>query len=369
MNFEFSADQHELQNQLSRQLADAFPIARVMRVLEGDLAERKLMWREFVELGYLGMAIPENYGGVGYGYLELCLMAQEIGRLGIPVPMLSNIYLAAEAIVQFGSEQQKQNWLPKILSGEVNATFAWSEDDNGQAPDVINCQLDSGLLSGVKTPVPDTDMADIAVVVANGRNGELALCLVNLKQQGVSLQPLEVIDEASPHASISFDGAMAEVLGGVAVDLDRLFNRAAVLLAFDQVGGAQQCLEMSKSYAAERFVFGRAIASYQVLKHKMVDMYVFNELALSHGYFAAWALENDADELAQAAAGVRLAAIKAYEYAAAETIQIHGGVGYTWEYPCHIYFKRSRIAAASLGGKRRWQNKLVSSLIESGATI
>jgi len=352
MNFEFSAEQRELQNQINRHFSEAFPIERIMQVMDCDQAERKAIWQEFTAMGYQGMTIAEAYGGVGASYYELCLMAQEIGRFALPVPMLSSLYLATEAITLYGSEQQRHTYLPQLASGDISACFVGT---NGSE---LRCA--NGLISGRHLPVADADLAQIAIVLATNEAGEAHYYVVDITQQAVTQKTVEVIDGAWPHSELRLTDAKAELLPGNGRNMREVIDRAAVLLAFEQIGGAQQCLDMAKTYALERQAFGRAIGSYQALKHKMVDIYVANEMALSHAYFAAWALANNAPELPKAAAAVRLAASKAFDEASAENIQIHGGVGFTWEYPCHIYLKRARQQALVLGSRRQWTKQLVS---------
>ena len=182
---------------------------------------------------------------------------------------------------------------------------------------------------------------------------------------GVARHRIETVDPTRSHARIEFDNASAELLGqpGEGWRLcETLFDRAAVLFAFEQVGGAQACLDMGTDYAKGRFAFGRAIGSYQAIKHKLVDMYVAIELARANAYYGAWALGTDAAELPVAAAAARVAASEAFNHAARENIQTHGGMGFTWEYDCHLYYRRAKLLSLALGGERRWKDRLISQL-------
>lgn len=371
MNFEFSEDQRALQDQVARHLREAFPLTRTMAVMDADPAEktrlRRAMWQEFAAMGYLATALPEVYGGIGCGYLELCLMAEEFGRAALPVPMLSAVYTAMEALLLYGSASQQQRWLPLLATGERTATLAFAEPGCAGLPRQPGCTFVDGKVTGRKSPVSDLDLADLAVVLVALADGSRAWALVDLQQAAVSTQPLTMIDEAWPHGELILAAAAAELLVGegdaaALPPLERVYQRAAIVAAFEQIGGAGQALEQAREYALQRQAFGQPIGAYQAIKHKLVDMYVARELALSHAYFGAWALANDAAELARAAAGAHLAATRAYELCAAENIQIHGGVGFTWEYPCHVYFKRSRLLALYFGGERCWKEWYVDSL-------
>jgi alkylation response protein AidB-like acyl-CoA dehydrogenase len=359
MNFEFSEDQRQLADQVGRHLREAFPIERVKAVLDGNLAERKAMWQECAAMGYLATALPEEYSGVGCGYLELCLLAQEFGRAALPVPMLSSVYGAMEALLLYGSAAQKAQWLPLLASGARTATLAFAEPGWAGLPGHCTCSVADGRISGVKTPVSDTDLADVAVVLVSTASGAQAWAIVDLLQSSVQQQPVAMLDEAWPHSTITFTGASAELLPGNGLPVERVYQHAAILAAFEQVGGAGQALEQARTYALERYAFGQPIAAYQGIKYKLVDMYVARELALSQAYFGAWALQNNAAGLPRAAAGAHLAATRAYELCATENIQIHGGVGFTWEYSCHVYFKKSRMLALYFGGERAWKEAYV----------
>jgi acyl-CoA dehydrogenase len=241
-------------------------------------------------------------------------------------------------------------------------------------PKNIRTSFKVGKLSGRKTAVIDGADADFAVVLARSSDepGErgLALALVDLKAPGVTRRPQDSIDPSRKHAEIAFDGAAAEALGkpGEGWTLaSRALDRAAILFAFEQIGGADTCLAMAKDYAITRYAFGRPIGSYQAIKHKLADMYVNTELARSNAYYGAWALLTDARELPLAAAAARVSATQAFDYAAKESTQTHGGIGYTWEMDCHLYYKRSRELGLVVGSQRSWKDRLVAELETSNA--
>jgi alkylation response protein AidB-like acyl-CoA dehydrogenase len=216
----------------------------------------------------------------------------------------------------------------------------------------------------------DGDVADFAVVVAGeAHSGRAGLFLVDLTGPGVTRTSITTVDPTRSHARLVFDGAAAESLGAPGAGwplVERLLDRAAVLVAFEQLGGAQAALDMARDYALGRFAFGRQIASFQAIKHKLADMYVGVELARSNAYYGAWALSKNAPELPVAAATARVAATEAYYQNAKENIQVHGGMGFTWEFDCHLHYRRAKLTALMLGSARRWKDLLVTRL-EAGA--
>ncbi len=369
MNFDFSDDQKFLKEQARKFLSEQCPTSVARGVLEGDQSYDEKLWNAIVEMGWTGTTIPEQYGGLGLGHLELCVIAEELGRAIAPVPFSSSVYLATEALLQAGSEEQKQSYLPKLATGEAIGTFAYAETAQQTMPKNIQVSADGGKLNGTKIAVPDGDIATFAVVAAktsnDGTERAISLFLVDLNGPGVTRERVTSLDPSRSQATITFDGAPADPLGATGEGWQTskdVLDRAAILTAFEQVGGADVCLDMAKNYALERYAFGRLIGSYQAIKHKLADMYIHTELARSNAYYGAWALHTNAAELPTAAAGARVAAIKAGTYAAEETIQTHGGVGYTWEYDCHLFYKRARLLSVNLGSARVWKDKLVAQL-------
>jgi alkylation response protein AidB-like acyl-CoA dehydrogenase len=364
VNFDFSDEQKQLREEARRFLADRCPTTAVRAVLEGSHSYDKALWKGLAEMGFLGAAIPEEYGGVGLGHLELCVIAEELGRALAPVPMASSIYLAAEALMSAGSEDQKSSWLPRLASGEAIGTFALAEGVGRVAEDTIHASVSGGKLSGIKAPVADGDIADVAIVAARS-GGQVGLFLVDLSGPGVARETLDSIDPSRGQARLTFDGAPAEPLGA-AGDGWRIaagiLDRAAVLMAFEQVGGADRALEMGRDYALERMAFGRQIGSFQAIKHMLADMYVAATLARSNAYYGAWALSTGSPELPVAAATARVSATDAYQHCAKNNIQVHGGMGFTWAFDCHLFYRRSNALALALGSKSTWEDLLIDRL-------
>lgn len=371
MNFEFSQEQNLLREQAASLLRDKCPPETVRRILEGDESYDADLWKQIVDLGWTATTIPEQFGGIGLSHLEVCVIAEELGRAVAPVPYSSSVYLATEALLLAGSPAQKETWLPKLAAGEVIGTFALAEGPGRPTPASLATSASGSQLTGSKPAVPDGDIADIAVVVAKSGAGDGAsLYLVDLSGSGVTRSPVTTIDPSRSHANIELEGADAELLGtdgegwGLA---QRLLDRAAILFAWEQVGGSNAALEQAKEYALERFAFGRPIASFQAIKHKLANVYVKNTLARSNGYYGAWALSTDAPELSLAAATARVSATQAYYFASKENIQTHGGMGFTWEFNCQFYYRRAKLLSVNIGSESLWQDRLVTALEQRNA--
>lgn len=361
MNFDFSDDQRLLADQVQRFLDEHCSTAKVREVLEHPPRFAPGVWQGLMDMGLIGTAVPQAYGGTGAGYAELCLVAQQIGAHIAPVPFGSTVYLIAEALLRFGSEAQKEAWLPKICTGAVKGALATVESLQQLDPQQIKASVSNGVLNGRKLLVADGSIADLYLVLAF-EDGDLGLYLVPAGE-GVVATAVDSIDLSRDVAEVSFDAAAAQCLtrnGWQA--LQAVYERAAVLYAFEQLGGAQRALQMAVDYAQERFAFGRAIGSFQAIKHMLADMYVAMKLAESNCYYAAWALENDAPDLALAAATARVGATQAFQLCARDNIQVHGGMGFTWEFDCHLYYRRSNFLALELGGLSEWEARLVDAL-------
>ncbi len=364
MNFEFSEDSALLRDQARGFLRDKCDTKVLRRVLDGHEPYAAAVWQEMAGMGWLGAAIPEEYGGLGLGYEGLCVLAEELGRAVAPVPFASSIYLAAEAILAAGSETQKQALLPKLADGSLIGTFALAEGLGQPTAEGIHVRAVGGVLNGEKWPVTDGTIADFAIVVARGEGG-IGLYHVDLTGPGVARNTLRSIDPSRNQARIDLTGAKAERLGAAGDAwpiVERVLERAAILVAFEQVGGAEVCLHMARDYALQRFAFGRPIASFQAIKHKLADVYVALELARSNAYYGAWALSEGGAELPLAAAAARVSATEAYHLASKENIQTHGGVGFTWDFDCHLYYRRSKHLALAIGAAPFWKSRLVDQL-------
>jgi acyl-CoA dehydrogenase len=320
MNFDFSEDTGAMREEVRRILRDRFPRGAVRQAVDAGARFDREFWAMLGEMGWLGVAIPERFGGSELGYEALCMIAEEVGAALPPVPFLSTIF-AGEALTLFGSEAQRAKWLPRLASGEAIGCLALAGDD------------------AVKLPVVDGDIADIAVV---SRSDGLYL----VKLEGTAREKIETLDLIRTSVRLTLPAAMERLEGA---DVPRLLDRLAILVAFEQVGGTQAALDMAVGYAQERYAFGRAIASFQAIKHKLAEIYVALELARSNAYYGAWALEDeeDAARRRQRRADRREQGVQP------------GGAG---EYPCrmagwaspgradcHLYYRRARELALNLG--------------------
>src|SRR6202162_1855966 len=343
MNFDFSDEQKQLRDEARKFLAEKCPPKAVRPVLDDKEPYDREWWQGLADMGFLGVAIPEQFGGAGAGHLELCVIAEEMGRALAPVPFSSTVYLAAEASLLAGSDAQKQKWLPAIASGAAIGTLALFEGKGNPSPAGIKLSASGGSLNGVKKPVPDGAIADFAIVAARtgstGRDSDISLFLVDIK-----------------------DGR-----GEGWVVISQVLDRAAVLMAFEQVGGADRALEMGRDYALDRIAFGRPIGSFQAVKHMLADMYVSATLARSNCYYGAWALSTNASDLPEAAAAARISATQAFQHCAKNNIQVHGGMGFTWEFDCHLYYRRSNALALALGSLSYWEDALIARMRKRNA--
>ena len=352
MNFDLSDEQKMLADQARGMLAERTPFDHLRRLIDGGAEWDEALWRELAAMGFLGAAIGEAHGGLGMTALDLGVISEELGRANAAVTFFSSIVLAADAIALAGSDEQKARWLPGLASGDVIGCFAASEGPGPLLGAAVQCA--GGRISGAKHPVADAGVAHIAVVQCGD-----ALAIVELDQPGVTRTKLDSFDQLRAHYRIDFDGAAAELMP-VRGRLATLLDRAAVQAAFEAVGGAEACLAMGLAYVKDRPMFGRPLASYQAIKHKLADVAVGIELAKSNAYFGGWAADESPDDLPMAAAAARLSAITAFEMAARENLQVHGGIGYTFDANCHFYYRRERMLAVHIGNRAHWADRLIA---------
>jgi alkylation response protein AidB-like acyl-CoA dehydrogenase len=366
MNFDFSEDQKLVQKTARDYLDEHSGLELCRAVLESGRTHDADLWKGVAEMGWLGVAVPEEHGGAGMGYLELVLIAQELGRALAPIPFSSSVYLATEALLRFGSEQQQKQYLPRLVAGDLIGTGAFFEGPGDLDPSGFELKLRDGKLSGEKWPVPDGEVAGLAVTLARDAKGRMSMVLVDLEGSGITRTALQSIDPSRGQTKLAFRDAPAELLGdperGVA-QTEALLDRAALLLAFEQIGGADRALEITKDQIMGRYAFGRPVGSFQAVKHRMADLYCAIEIARSNAYYGAYTLDADLeDELSLAACSTRSAASDAYDLAAQEMIQFHGGVGFTWEYDCHLFYRRAKLLSVCLGSPGSWRDRLIARL-------
>lgn len=363
MRFSFTDEQTQFRDAVRRFLQDKAPIGEARRLMATESGYDRAVWQEAcVDLGLASIHIPERYGGLGFGYIELCIALEEMGRSLFCAPFFSSSVLAANAILNGASEQYKQELLQQIASGQRIATLAVAEHDGRwDEPSMrltasANGDGDVYRLNGAKNFVTDGAHADFIIVV--GRNpgtaasNGLSLYLVQGDSAGLTRRQLSVIDPTRKQAELKFSNVQAKLIGELgngAAALSHTADQAAVALANEMVGGCQILLESAVEYAKLRMQFGRLIGSFQAIKHKCADMLVDVEHAKSAAYYAAAAVaENDAD-LAAVAALAKATVCDAYMRTAAECIQIHGGIGFTWDNDTHLWFKRAKSSEVFLG--------------------
>tara|TARA_B100000497_G_scaffold47058_1_gene54388 strand:+ start:111 stop:1223 length:1113 start_codon:yes stop_codon:yes gene_type:complete len=367
MNLDFSDDQKLLQNEARKFLEKEESIKRCRHVLDKSESLDTDLWQKIVELGWTGIRIPEEFDGLGLSHLELCVIAEELGRFLAPVPFSSSVYLFTEAIIKYGSEDLKKNILPKLVSGEIVGTLAVTEDFLAPISANISTKVSDNKIVGKKIAVPDGGIATHSIIVCKSSIG-IDLRLIDHSDKSVTISQQEIVDDSRGHYSIELSGTPSQLVGDENNGwelYESIINQAAVLFSFEQVGGSQASLDMAVKYAKERYAFGKPIGSFQGIKHKLADMYVAITLAKSNSYYAAWALSSESSDLAVAAATARVSSTKAFQLCSKENIQTHGGNGFTWEYDCHLFYKRSKLLSLNIGSLSNWKEKLISNLEKS----
>ncbi|MFN7175836.1 MAG: acyl-CoA dehydrogenase family protein [Thermaurantiacus sp.] len=359
MDFDLSDDAKTLREAARKFLdAEAGP-AKARAVMEGDQPHDFMLWDKVVEQGWPAARVPEAHGGLGLGTDEACVLAEEVGRSLAPVPLLATMD-TIEALRVAGTEAQQATWLPKLASGAAVGVVAWGEGDAKSPAQMPRSRLEGGRLAGVKSPVQDGLSATVAVVTVASADGP-SMAIVDLSADGVAREPVDALDLVRKSARITFDGAAAEPLGD-ATHWVLLTERLAVLRAWEALGTADAAMRMTLDYAKDRQAFGLRIGRYQAVKHKLADMYIKGELARAHAMHGCWAWGSGAPELAQAAAAARVASLDALAYTAEESLQLHGGIGFTWEHDCQFFYRRARAVSAALGSRAHWADRLVRAL-------
>jgi alkylation response protein AidB-like acyl-CoA dehydrogenase len=361
MDFAFSEEQEMLRGSARDFLAKECSPKVVRRLMEGDDTYDPALWKKVAGLGWTALGIPEQYGGVGT-FLDLIVVLEEAGRALLPGPFFATMGMAVPALIESGTEAQKKEVLGAIAAGDARATLAVTEppgrwDAAGIA--VTAKQAGGGWrLDGVKLFVPDAEHADYMVVVARTRGeGEdgISLFLVKGRPKGMSVSPLKTLDMTRRWAEVRFDGvelgadALMGPAGAAWPRLKRALEWATAALCAEMVGGAQKVLETSTEYAKTRQQFGKPIGIYQAVSHKLADMLVLSESSRSATYYAAWAVEADAPDRSMAASMAKAYVSDAYRKIAGDGIQVHGGIGFTWEHDMHLYFKRAKSSEVTLG--------------------
>ena len=361
MDFAFSEEQEMLRRSARDFLAKECSSKVVRKLMESSDTYDEGLWKKVAGLGWTALGIPEEYGGVGT-FLDLVVVLEEAGRALMPGPFFATMGLAVPAIIEAGTEAQKQEALGAIAQGSARATLAFTEPSGlWDAGSVTLTAKPSGggwQLDGVKQFVPDAQAADFIVVAARTRGeGEdgISLFLVKGRPKGMTITPLKTLDQTRRWNEVRFDGIKldADSLMGAGdkawPHLKRALEWATAALCAEMVGGTQKVLETSTEYAKTRHQFGKPIGIYQAVSHKLADMLVLSESGRSATYYAAWAVDADAPDRSLAASMAKAYVSDAYRKVAGDGIQVHGGIGFTWEHDMHLYFKRAKSSEVTLG--------------------
>jgi alkylation response protein AidB-like acyl-CoA dehydrogenase len=346
MNFAFSEEQEELRKMVRSFLENKSAEEAVREQMETSNGYDAAVWGQMgSEMALQGIAIPEEFGGQGYSFIELGVVLEEMGRALLCAPYFSSVVLAANTLLLSGDDAAKKAHLPGIAAGETIATLATTEpsgrwDEAGITIEAKGSGSDF-TISGTKSFVLDGHTANLIIVAARTGKG-VSLFAVDGNASGLTRTALSTMFNNTPAKLIGTEGKGWDVLSQV-------FDLAAVALAAEQVGGAQKVLEMAVQYAKDRIQFGRPIGSFQAIKHKCADMLLEVESAKSAAYYGMWCAAEMNDELASVASLAKAYCSEAYFHAAAENIQIHGGIGFTWEHPAHLYFKRAKSSELIFG--------------------
>jgi alkylation response protein AidB-like acyl-CoA dehydrogenase len=354
MTFTFTEEQEELRRTVRRFLEDKSPREEVRRLMETPEGYDPAVWKQMaVELGLQGLHIPEAYGGQGFTFVELGIVLEEMGRALLCAPFFSTVCLAANAILDAGSEEDRRALLPGIASGETIATLALAEPSGRFDAEGIETRAersaDGWRLEGTKRYVVDGHIADLIIVAARTPEG-VGLFRVAGDAPGVERERLDALDLTRRLAQVTLRGAPAVPLGEPgAAPLERILDHVSVCLAAEMVGGAGRCLDMAVQYAKDRVQFGRPIGQFQAIKHRCADMLLQVESARTAAYYAMWVAARDDEELPIVAPLAKAFCSDAYFFCASENIQVHGGIGFTWEHDCHLYFRRAKSSSLLFG--------------------
>jgi alkylation response protein AidB-like acyl-CoA dehydrogenase len=377
MDFGFSEEQEMLRSSARDFLAKEAPMTLVRAMMEDEVGFTGELWKKMAELGWMGLVLPEQYGGAGLDFVDLVVVLEEMGRTVLPGPFFSTVALGGVGILEGGSDALKQELLPKLAAGDLKVTLAQLEPSGRWDADGIQTTVtqDGGgvVVSGTKLFVPDAHTADHIIVAgrapgSTGRDG-IVLVLVDARAPGVKIAQLKTMDQTRRLSEVVLQDVRVpagRVLGtagkGWAL-LDRIVDRGKVGLCAEMCGGAQRVLDMSVEYAKVREQFGKPIGSFQAIQHKCANMLVEVESSKSVTYYAAWAVANDAPEAPLAAAMAKAYCSDAYRHVSGEGIQIHGGIGFTWEHDMHLYFKRAKSSEVTFGDAT-WNRELVAQYID-----
>jgi alkylation response protein AidB-like acyl-CoA dehydrogenase len=351
MQFGLTETQQTLKNTVRKFLAAECPLAEVRKQMETETAFDAALWRKIAEQGWTGIIFPEEYGGFGMGMVEMAATLEEMGRALLPGPFSSTVLLSGSLLEAAGNDSQKQKYLGAICRGDANATVALLEDSAWWSPDAVQMKAAGLTLNGRKLFVPDAAVADFIIVVAR-MDGDLALFVVPSNARGLRITNLPAMDATRRLYEVTFDSVPAELLaqGSQArAALDRALDIATVGLVAEMTGGMQRLLEITVEYAKTRKQFGRAIGEFQAVQHQCADMLVYTESSRSAAYYAAYAIQEGIPEARLAVSVAKAYASDAYREVGNRAIQVHGGMGFTWENDAHLFYRRAKASELAYG--------------------
>ncbi len=377
MEFGFTQEQEMIRSQAAEFLKNECPMELVRQLMESEHGHSEDLWQQMDAMGWMGLIFPEEHGGVGLSFVELAVVLEEMGRALAPGAYFSTVLLAGLTLLESASVEQKKQWLAPLTEGKLKATLALAEPNGRWGAECVTVpaeRTDGGFrINGTKLFVPDAQVADLIICAARtgnspGSDAGITLFAIDRESEGLSLTPLKTLDQTRRLYEVSFKQVWvptSRVLGSVGQAwqvIRRVLAKAAIGLCAEMVGGAQRVLEMSVEYAKLRIQFGRPIGSFQAIQHRCADMLLLTESARSAVYAAAWAASENTADLALLASIAKAYTSDAYVWVAGEGIQIHGGMGYTWEHDAHLYFKRAKAAEVTFGDAT-YHRALVARLI------
>jgi alkylation response protein AidB-like acyl-CoA dehydrogenase len=377
MDFAFSEQQDLLRTSARQFLERECPPDMVRRWSDDPQGYSPNLWQTMAALGWMGLVLPETYGGSGLSFVDLTILMEEMGRVLLPAPFFSSIALGALTLLETGSDEQRQQMLPRLVRGETKVCVALLEADGRYDPRGISMRAsirgNRATLNGTKLFVVDAHVSDYIICVARTRGGRdpesgISLFVLDITSPGIACTPLMSIDQTRGLCEVSFTRvgvSLEAMLGGRDAawpTLQRALDKATVALCAEMVGGAEKAMEMCVDYGKTRVQFGRPIGSFQAVKHKIADMKVWVENAKSVVYYAAWAVDRDAPEASRAASMAKAYCSEMYTQVTADGIQVHGGVGFTWDHHMHLYFKRAKSSEVLLGDST-WHRERTAALI------
>jgi alkylation response protein AidB-like acyl-CoA dehydrogenase len=362
MQFGLSESQQILKDTARKFFAGESPITAVRKAMETETAYDAALWTKLAEQGFTGIIAPEEYGGMGLGKVELILLLEEAGYALLPGPFFSTVALAGSVIDACGLPEQKKKYLGRIAAGQARSTVALVEAAGSWDPDSLKLSAASGKLSGTKLFVTDAAVADFIVVVA--RDG---VFVVDAKAPGLHIEPMKGMDLARKIYAVEFKNTPAEALGN-AGGLAAALNVATAAICAEMTGGMQRALELTVAYAKTRKQFGKPIGIFQAVQHLCADMYLETESSRSAIYYAAWALEENTPDAATSVSVAKMYASDAARNVGNRGIQVHGGMGFTWENDIHLYYRRAKASETMLGDATFHRERIARQIIDQASS-